>query len=109
MWEVIVLVKVYSLLVSHVDCEVTALGDPIGPKGPTIIEKPNNVDDDLKVVTDSINAKVLNDDFIKLIASRTADQRAAINAAYLKASGKVKIAVHSESTICTDSVQTEYL
>ncbi|XP_039296355.1 uncharacterized protein LOC111049535 [Nilaparvata lugens] len=105
MWRVIILVKVYSLLVSHVDCKLTALGDPIGPLGPTIIEKPNKVDDDLKVVTDAINAQKLSPDLVNLIASRTADQRAAIDAAYLKATGKVGCHPFQSLTTDTSSIQ----
>ncbi|XP_039296045.1 uncharacterized protein LOC111051399 isoform X3 [Nilaparvata lugens] len=109
MWRVIILVKVYSLLVSHVDCEITALGDPIGPKGPTIIEKPNNVDDDLKVATDAINKQKLDPDLVNLIATRTADQRAAIDAAYLKATGNsIPSAVNSFLTH-RDDIPGQYL
>ncbi|XP_039296241.1 uncharacterized protein LOC111053983 [Nilaparvata lugens] len=96
MWRIIILVRVYSLLVTHVDCNLTALGDPIGPLGPTIIEKPNKVDDDLKMVIDYINAQKLSPELVNLIVTRTADQRAAIDAAYLKATGQsISTAVNS--------------
>nr|ANJ04657.1 annexin-like protein 4 [Nilaparvata lugens] len=96
MWRVIIMAKIYSLLVSHVDCSLTALGEPIGFLGPTIVEQPNRKDDDLKLVTDAINAQKLSPDLVNLIASRTADQRAAIDAAYLKATGKsISTAVNS--------------